>query len=97
MMFVAAAYGAFSAISFIAYAWDKSLARRGGQRISEYWLHLFSLLGGWPGALVAQQLFRHKTVKKDFRTVFWTTVLVNVAFVTWLLSPWSAGFPAGSN
>ena len=41
-------------------------------------LHLLSLCCGWPGALYAQQLLRHKTVKVSFRVGFWFTVVLNV-------------------
>ena len=44
-------------------------------------LHLFDLLGGWPGALIAQQQFRHKTVKASFQAGFWMTVVLNVALM----------------
>jgi uncharacterized membrane protein YsdA (DUF1294 family) len=43
------------------------------------------LFGGWPGALIAQQQFRHKTVKASFQSVFWVTVFVNVAVAAWLV------------
>jgi uncharacterized membrane protein YsdA (DUF1294 family) len=71
-------YGAASLVAFAAYGIDKSAARRGATRISEQTLLLLGLVGGWPGALVAQQLFRHKTRKRSFRRVFWGTVVVNV-------------------
>ncbi len=37
----------------------------------------FALVGGWPGALVARHVFRHKTRKQPFRTAFWVTVIVH--------------------
>jgi uncharacterized membrane protein YsdA (DUF1294 family) len=69
------------------YAVDKSAARKGAWRIQESTLHLLSLAGGWPGALVAQQMFRHKTKKQSFRSVFWLSVLVNTGVFVWLLTP----------
>lgn len=75
---VPAVYGAASLVTFAAYGIDKSAARRGAGRISEQTLLILGLVGGWPGALVAQQLFRHKTRKRSFRRVFWTTVGVNI-------------------
>ncbi|MFE5410693.1 DUF1294 domain-containing protein [Microbacterium sp. NPDC056569] len=75
---VPALYGAASVVAFAAYGIDKSAARRQAARISEQTLLILGLVGGWPGALVAQQLFRHKTRKRSFRRVFWGTVSVNI-------------------
>lgn len=70
--------------TFVAYGLDKSAARTGAWRTAESTLHLLSLAGGWPGALLAQQLLRHKTSKQSFVVVFWFTVAINVAaFVAW--------------
>lgn len=80
-------YGAASVVTFVIYALDKSAAQGGGRRIQERTLHLLSLIGGWPGALIAQQKLRHKTQKQSFRTVFWATVLLNCAALAWLLTP----------
>jgi len=82
-----AVYGVASVITFFAYAFDKSAAQRGGWRTAEKTLHLLALLGGWPGALLAQQLLRHKSSKAEFRTAFWATVILNVAGFVWLCSP----------
>lgn len=50
-------------------------------------LALLGLLGGWPGALVAQQRLRHKTRKTAFVVTFWITAVLNVA----ALVAWHAG------
>ncbi|GAA4031011.1 hypothetical protein GCM10022212_31900 [Actimicrobium antarcticum] len=50
-------------------------------------MHLLALSGGWPGALIAQQIFRHKTVKEEFRQVFWITVAANVIALIVVVSP----------
>ena len=76
-----------SVITFLAYAFDKSKAQRGAWRTPESTLHMFALIGGWPGAAIAQQLLRHKSQKKEFRVGFWFTVLVNSAALVWLISP----------
>jgi uncharacterized membrane protein YsdA (DUF1294 family)/cold shock CspA family protein len=76
-----------SVITFLAYASDKSKAQRGDWRTPESTLHMFSLIGGWPGAAVAQQVLRHKSQKKEFRHGFWFTVIVNSGALFWLLSP----------
>jgi uncharacterized membrane protein YsdA (DUF1294 family)/cold shock CspA family protein len=91
---LAAAYLVSSGVSFCAYAIDKGAARRGGRRTAESTLHLMSLLGGWPGALVAQQKFRHKTAKQPFQVTFWAMVLLNLGVVGWLL--WSGMLPRAS-
>lgn len=75
--FVAVMYAAVSGVLFLVYWADKAAAQRGGQRVPENTLHLLALVGGWPGALIARHLFRHKTRKQPFRTIFWGTVVVN--------------------
>lgn len=69
-------YGA-SIITYRAYARDKRAAQNAGRRTRESRLHLMSLVGGWPGALIAQALLRHKTRKTSFLIVYWFTVIVN--------------------
>jgi len=64
-----------SVITYLLYALDKTSAVSGAWRISENTLHFFSLIGGWPGAFVAQRRLRHKTVKTSFQIFFWFTVL----------------------
>lgn len=75
---LAAAYVGASVLAFGLYAADKSAAQRGAWRIAESTLHAVALVGGWPGALLAQQLTRHKSTKAEFRRVFWATVALNV-------------------
>jgi uncharacterized membrane protein YsdA (DUF1294 family) len=70
-----------SVACFIAYGLDKRRATNGGRRVSERTLHLMAFLGGWPGAWIGQQQFRHKTQKVAFRIVFWIVVAVHVALV----------------
>jgi uncharacterized membrane protein YsdA (DUF1294 family)/cold shock CspA family protein len=79
-------YLAASALTFIVYAMDKSAARSGAWRTQESTLHGLSLIGGWPGALIAQQVLRHKSKKEDFRFVFWLTVVINVGVFLWLFT-----------
>jgi uncharacterized membrane protein YsdA (DUF1294 family)/cold shock CspA family protein len=80
-----------SAVSYLAYAHDKSAAQKNHWRTPESTLHLISLIGGWPGAFVAQNLLRHKSKKLPFRIVFWATVVLNCVVLLWLFSPASAG------
>jgi len=78
-------YLALSTITFINYALDKSAAKNSRQRTPESQLHLLSLLGGWPGATVAQSILRHKSVKKEFQAIFCVTIIINCAVITWLM------------
>ncbi|MEX2122800.1 MAG: DUF1294 domain-containing protein [Woeseia sp.] len=80
-------YLAASIVTFIAYAVDKSAARKGRWRTKEGTLHLLALIGGWPGALVAQSVLRHKSRKQPFRVIFWLTVVLNCAALAWLSTP----------
>ena len=70
-----------SLVCFIAYGLDKRQAVNGGRRVSERTLHLLAFLGGWPGALLGQRHFRHKTQKVMFRIVFWMVVALHVGIV----------------
>jgi uncharacterized membrane protein YsdA (DUF1294 family)/cold shock CspA family protein len=83
---IAMAYLVMSVVTFIAYSIDKTAAIKGRWRTSEGTLHLLALAGGWPGAMAAQQILRHKTKKASFRIVFWLTVVLNVAGFGWLHS-----------
>jgi uncharacterized membrane protein YsdA (DUF1294 family) len=80
-----ALYGVMSVIAFFAYGFDKSAALQGGRRVSEQTLLTLGLLGGWPGALAAQQIFRHKTRKRSFRRRFWARVVGNVVLLAALV------------
>ena len=48
-------------------------------------LHSFAVLGGWPGAMIAQQVLRHKSSKAEFRKTFWLTVIANLVILALLL------------
>lgn len=74
-----------SIVAFLAYAKDKSAAKNDLMRTSESRLHLLSFIGGWPGALFAQKILRHKSKKKEFQTTFWLTVIANCSILGWLL------------
>jgi len=66
-----------SAVSCLVYAKDKAAAQRHQWRTGEGTLLSLGLLGGWPGAFVAQQWLHHKSKKQSFQIVFWGTVIVN--------------------
>lgn len=82
MFWVALAYPLVSLFSFCQYWLDKQHAQKGRWRTPENSLHIAELLGGWPGALVAQQVFRHKTRKASFQLAFWAIVALHQGF--WL-------------
>jgi uncharacterized membrane protein YsdA (DUF1294 family) len=79
-------YAAASLVAIALYAADKRRARRGDRRIPEACLHAIELFGGWPGALLAQRLFSHKTRKLRYQLVFWSIVLAHFL----LLAGWLA-------
>jgi len=82
-------YLAASVAAAIAYGTDKSAARSGAWRTPERTLHVLALMGGWPGALVAQRVFRHKSRKPSFLFAFWATVTLNCSALLWFW--WIAG------
>lgn len=85
-LWIAGVYAGMSLLTLIVYASDKSAAKAGRWRTAESTLHLLALAGGWPGALLAQQWLRHKSAKRQFRAVFWATVVLNVAGLVLLCS-----------
>lgn len=87
-LWLAAAYVGMSLLTLVVYAMDKAAAQAHRWRTAESTLHLLALACGWPGALLAQQWLRHKSAKREFRAVFWATVVLNVAGWVVLSSPW---------
>ena len=77
---------AVSLFTFLAYRSDKRRAEAGEWRIPESTLHMAELAGGWPGAFLAQRLFRHKTTKVTYQVVFWIIILLHqVAALDYLI------------
>ncbi len=75
-----AIYAVASLLTFVLYWRDKHSALKDRWRTPETTLHFFELAGGWPGALVAQQVFRHKTRKLSYQLAFWLIVVLHQAF-----------------
>lgn len=67
-----------NAVTVLLYGYDKRQAVVGRGRVPEMILHLAALVGGSPGALIAQMLFRHKTRKFKFRLVFVGIILLQI-------------------
>ena len=88
-----AAYGLMSLVCFIAYYRDKQFAIQGLQRTPEARLHLYELLGGWPGGLLAQRLIRHKNRKLSYQLMFCLIVLLHLSLAGLVL--WLMNTPAG--
>jgi uncharacterized membrane protein YsdA (DUF1294 family) len=49
--------------------------------VPEHTLQILAFLGGWPGALIGQRRFHHKTKKLAFLIVFWLVVVLHVGIV----------------
>lgn len=75
-----------SAATLLAYRSDKAAAQQSRWRTQESALHLMALAGGWPGALAAQQLYRHKTRKQPFQAIFWFTIVGNLLVLVGLIA-----------
>ena len=83
LAWIAIAYAVMSGITAALYVRDKRAAQQGGRRTPEATLHLAELLGGWPGAFLAQRLIRHKNAKASYQVVFW--LIVAMHGVAWVL------------
>lgn len=83
-LYIPMIYAAMSIVSYLTYWWDKRKALAGQWRIQESTLQLMVLLGGWPGALLAQSYLRHKSQKRAFLAVFYLAALANISVVLWL-------------
>ena len=71
-----------SVTTYGLYALDKQRARDGELRVPEVMLHFAELIGGWPGAFLAQRRLRHKSSKASYQLVFWLIVLAHLYVVT---------------
>lgn len=72
-------------LTVVIYGADKMAARKAWRRVPESTLLMFGLVGGWPGAIVGQQVFRHKTQKQPFKTWFIISVMVNIVVLVALV------------
>jgi uncharacterized membrane protein YsdA (DUF1294 family) len=89
---VLVALAAINALTFLAFGWDKWMARRGSWRTPEKRLYLLTFLAGVFGAWAGMRVFRHKTRKASFR---WRIVLVSVVNPMWPILWWLITRDAG--
>jgi len=82
-VFLLGFYVAICVLTFLMYAFDKSAAKKGQWRTPEKTLHLLALMGGWPGAMLAQSLLHHKSTKKSFLLLYWLTIVLHISFTVW--------------
>ena len=75
---------AINIATFLLYGYDKFISSGDRLRVPELNLQALALLGGSPSALVAQQFFRHKTIKSSFQLVYWGIVLIQVGVLVWV-------------
>lgn len=80
-------YVCLSIVTFAVYAHDKRAASKDAWRTKEASLHLLSLAGGWPGALWAQKILRHKSQKQPFKAILWLTILTNISIFMLVFTP----------
>lgn len=87
---IACYYLGWSALTYAGYASDKKAAKQGRWRIAESSLQLLAVLGGWPGAVLAQNRLRHKSSKNSFLWKFRLMMALNLMAFFWLMLAQSA-------
>lgn len=80
-------YWVLSVVTWAVFGWDKWSAQQSRRRVPENTLHGLALLGGWPGAVVGQQQFRHKTQKQPFKALLWIAIVINIAAFVYCFTP----------
>ena len=71
--------------TLLFYGYDKMIAGSSLLRVPEWILHILSICGGSPAGLIAQKMFRHKSIKKSFQLIYWAIVIIQVGILTWLI------------
>jgi uncharacterized membrane protein YsdA (DUF1294 family) len=79
-------YALASLATFVAFALDKRAASLGGWRTPERTLHVLEAIGGWPGAVAAMLLIRHKNRKLGYLLLTTGIIGIHVAVWAWLLA-----------
>ena len=79
--------GVLNLVTFVVFGFDKARSRRAGaRRVPERTLLWLMFAGGFVGAWCGMSVFRHKTIKRPFRT--WATA-ASLFSPLWLLVWWS--------
>jgi len=73
---------ACNALSVIFYGMDKLAAMKQWQRTPEKHFYLLAVCGGWPGSIIGQMIFHHKTSKVSFRRWFYAMMLLNISMLS---------------
>lgn len=84
-VFIPVWYLAMSLVAFVAYWLDKSAAVHGDWRIKESTLHMFEVLGGWPGAWLAQRTLHHKNRKISYQSEFFLAKVINLGVLAYII------------
>ncbi|WP_394145596.1 DUF1294 domain-containing protein [Vibrio atypicus] len=77
---------AISTVTYLVYAVDKQAQHTGGMQIPDVCFHVLNLLGGWPGAMLAQSVLHHKYNNIGFKLLFWLSMAANITFYCWTLT-----------
>ena len=86
---VAAVYALLvNGATYLVYGSDKTRAQERAWRIPEIVLHFLEVMGGWPGAFVAQRRLRHKCVKLGYQVTFWLIVALHQYVAFGFLQRW---------
>lgn len=70
-----------SAVTFLAYGYDKSIAGSKKTRIPEVVLLWLTFLGGTVGAILGMVVFHHKTSKQSFQVKFGLVIVLQVVCI----------------
>ena len=90
LSFIVSYFVSINIVALCAYGFDKKTAGSSWVRVPEKLLHVLSLAGGSPAALLAQRVFRHKTIKTCFQVVYWLIVCVQLVLIL-MVSWWVNG------
>jgi len=89
-------YFMLSLLTMILYGRDKANAATRKWRVPESYLHILELMGGWPGSLIAQNDFRHKTRASSYLWILRGIIAIHLMgwfiFFYWTARQTEAGF-----